>query len=99
MFLFLAPVIAFEEVTYGVNENKEVKAVLVLTGLSSINITVHIGTINGSAIGKHIILRSFYHNNIQMIFIKFNFLKGFCLLNIVILELKDHKIITIKHLL
>ena len=56
MFLFLVPIIGFGEVTYGVNENKEVQAVLVLTGQSSINITVHIGTIDGSAIGKHIII-------------------------------------------
>ena len=55
MFLFTAPVVAFEEVTYAVTENVEVQAVLILTGISSINITVQVSTTDGSAIGKHIL--------------------------------------------
>ena len=55
MFLFIAPVVAFEEVTYAVNENVEVQAVLILTGISSINITVQVSTTDGSAVGKHIL--------------------------------------------
>ena len=52
--LFVVPLVGFEEVIHAVNENKEVQVVLVLTGISSINITVHVGTIDGSATGKHI---------------------------------------------
>ena len=55
IFLFTAPVIGFEEVTYAVTENVEVQAVLILTGLSSINVTVQVSTTDGSAIGKHVL--------------------------------------------
>ena len=76
MFSFIVPLVGFEEVIHAVNENKKVQAVLVLTGLSSINITVHVGTIDGSATGKHIATsRSFCHSSMQMIF--FIFYKGF----------------------
>ena len=41
---------------YTANENEEVQAVLVLTGQSSVNITVYISTTDITATGKH----SFY---------------------------------------
>ena len=41
---------------YTANENEELQAVLVLTGQSSVNITVHISTTDITATGKH----SFY---------------------------------------
>ena len=41
--------------TYAVTENVELQAVLILTGLSSINITVQVSTTDGSAIGKHVL--------------------------------------------
>ena len=68
MFLFTVPVIGFEEVTYAVTENVEVQAVLILTGLSSINITVQVSTTDGSAIGKHVLndlLSQLYINDIH----------------------------------
>ena len=65
IILFTAPVIGFEEVTYAVTENVEVQAVVILTGLSSINITVQVSTTDGSAIGKHVpndVLPQLYKN-------------------------------------
>ena len=41
---------------YTASENEELQAVLVLTGQSSVNITVHISTTDITATGKH----SFY---------------------------------------
>lgn len=51
---FIAPTVQFEQSVYTVNETEEeVLPVLVLTGLSSVNIIVQVMTFPGSATGKH----------------------------------------------
>ena len=51
---FVAPHISFKQMMYSANEHEEVQVVLVLDGVSSINVTVYISTFDGSATGKHI---------------------------------------------
>ena len=51
--LFVAPRIGFEQTMYAANESEEVQAVLVLSGLLSIDIKVQVSTFDGSATGKH----------------------------------------------
>ena len=50
---FVAPHISFKQMMYSANEHEEVQVVLVLDGVSSINVTVYISTLDGSATGKH----------------------------------------------
>ena len=49
----VVPRIGFDQMMYAANENEEVQAVLVLSGLSSIDINVQVSTFDGSATGKH----------------------------------------------
>ena len=50
---FVAPLISFEQMMYTASENEEVQAVLVLSGILSIDINVQVSTFDGSATGKH----------------------------------------------
>ena len=49
---FVVPTARFQQQIYTVNENEELQSELVLTGLASIDFTVHILTTDGSATGK-----------------------------------------------
>ena len=53
LIFFIVPTINFEQSVYTANENVKLQPVLVLTGLSSIDITIQVSTTDGSAVGKH----------------------------------------------
>ena len=56
IFYFIVPTITFQQSLYVVNEDEDLKPVLVLTGLISINVTVAVLAKDGSAIGEHYLL-------------------------------------------
>lgn len=53
LILFIVPTVHFEQSVYTTDENVKLQPVLVLTGLSSLDITIQVSTTDGSAIGKH----------------------------------------------
>ena len=71
LLLHVVPTVNFERLVYTFNENEKLQPVLVLTGLSAIDIIVKVSTTDGSAISsKHLYkLCCHKYGSIEVIFI------------------------------